>query len=561
VAAASGPEAVAAALIDSLAPGAGIGLAVHDADLRMLLISPSLAELSGTPAEAQLGRLLTEALPGEVGEVAEASLRMVAATGEPLLNLEPAVEAGRERGWLISVFPLPFEGRDLIAVVALDVTASRDAQERLERSRRMLATAQRMAGVGSWSWDVDADRWTWSDELYALAGFDPAEPPPDIREVLKGVPPDLAEAILSGTSVALRDGQPYEISFPLELPDGSRRIIRGRGEPVRGPSGRVVRIDGFAQDVTELSRAEDRQRTAAVLGRLALSGMPIEALEGQAVEAVARELELDPAAAAAVLRSPADAPEAGGPDLVGDDAAAFVATVATIVANARERLRAEERVAEQSAARGRLVAQALDAEDRERRVISEALHDGPLQDLLALGHDVARLEPAAEGDAQHIERVRDGIARAVKQIREVMLDLHPVLLQVGGLESALKAICSQHARHGGFACEAEIGPGAAGPRDELVLSLVRELLRNVAKHAGATAVRVRVTCDRGTVVLEVTDDGVGIAPGRVREALGQGHIGLASSHERAEAIGGSLRVGARDDGRPGTQALAVLPLA
>ena len=228
-------QGVAAALVEAVTPGSGIGLAVHDEDLRMLLISPSLAELSGTPAEAQLGVRLTEALPGEVGEVAEASLRTVAETGEPLLGIEPAIEKGRERGWLISVFPLHHGGRDLIAVVALDVTESREAHERLERSRRLLAEAQRMAGVGSWSWDVDADRWTWSDELFRIAGLEPRDEPPDLRALLAAIPPESRDAVRAVTSNALRDGEPYEVAFPIERPSGGRRMIRGRGAPFRGP--------------------------------------------------------------------------------------------------------------------------------------------------------------------------------------------------------------------------------------------------------------------------------------------------------------------------------------
>ena len=247
------------------------------------------------------------------------------------------------------------------------------------------------------------------------------------------------------------------------------------------------------------------------------------------------------------------------PGRVGHDDAAFMAAVANVLASAAVRLESEAEVAAQSEARGRLVALALDAEDRERRRISEALHDGPLQDLLTLGHDIARLRPAADGDEDQLGRVRDGLARAVTQIREVMLDLHPVQLQVGGLESALRAICAQQAAAAGYVCVVEIEPGAAGHRDELVLSLARELLRNAAKHARAREVAVRVTLEDAGVHLEVTDDGTGFAADRLGDALGQGHIGVASSRERAEAIGGSFRVGPRDDGRPGTQAVAILP--
>ena len=285
----------------------------------------------------------------------------------------------------------------------------------------------------------------------------------------------------------------------------------------------------------------------------------------QVVPAPPLALRYSMRSSAAVVVGPPEAPlgvlsvHAAEPGRLNDEGVAFMATVANILANAAERLRAEAELAEQAAARGRLVAQALDAEDRTRRGISEALHDGPLQNLLALGHDVSRLRPDTDDDEQHLVRVRDGLARAVQQIRKVMLDLHPVALQVGGLEPALKAISAQHSRLGGYECWVEIDPAASGPRDELVLSIGRELLRNVAKHANASNVQVSVRRSGNATVLEVIDDGIGIAPGRLQQAPGEGHIGVASSVERAEAIGGSLRVGSRTDGFSGTRAVAVLP--
>lgn len=630
------PPDVAGALFDALAPGSGIGVAVHDEDLRLLLISPSLAEWSGVPIAEQLGHRLAGERFGGVGALAEETLREVARTGRALVDLEPAAETGRQRGWLISVYPLDFQGHRLLGVVAVDVSESRRAKERLERSRELLATAQRLARVGSWSWDVEADAWTWSDELFRLTGLPPGEAP-SLQALLSAVPADSRDALAQVTADLLRYGEPAELAFPLERPDGTRRTIRGRGVPHRGPSGRVVRVDGFAQDVTELARAEAQQAAAAALGRLALSGMPIEALLRHAADTLAEELELDHAAvamaragdselevravsggaealldgrevlaapgsllahtlrlgkpvvvrdwhderriegaellrregirsSAAVVIGPADAPigvlsgHAREPDRVSDDDVAFMDTIANLIASATERLRVEEQVAAHSAARGRLVAQALDAEDRTRRGISEALHDGPLQDLLALGHEISRLAPAREGDAVHLVRAREGLARAVDLIRESMLDLHPVVLQVGGLESALRAICTQHTRLDGFSCDVTVDPAASGARDELVLSLARELLRNVAKHAGASAVRVRVKRVAEGIVLDVTDNGGGIPAGRLQEALGQGHIGVASGRERAEAIGGRLRVGPRSDGARGTQATALLPI-
>jgi two-component system NarL family sensor kinase len=332
--------------------------------------------------------------------------------------------------------------------------------------------------------------------------------------------------------------------------EGGRLVVRwlsGRNTPGQG----------------EVELDED-SLTAQVLrarGPLIVPGWELETRFPHAP--LARELGVR--SSAAVVIGPREAPigvlsgHSTAPGRVGHDDAAFMAAVANVLASASVRLESEAEVAAQSAARGRLVALALDAEDRARRRISEALHDGPLQDLLALGHDVARLRPAAEGDEDHLGRVRDGLSRAVTQIREVMLDLHPVQLQVGGLESALRAICTQQAAAAGYVCHVEIEPAAGGRRDELVLALARELLRNAAKHAGAREVAVRVSLEDDGVRLEVTDDGTGFAPDRLGDALGQGHIGVASSRERAEAIGGSFRVGPRDDGRPGTQAVARLP--
>ena len=95
----------------------------------------------------------------------------------------------------------------------------------------------------------------------------------------------------------------------------------------------------------------------------------------------------DPAAPYGALAAHSVHPGAVGPEHV-----MFLQAVANVLDSAVARLRAEEEIAEQAAARGRLVAQALDAEERTRREISEMLHDGPLQDLLALNQELLRLD-------------------------------------------------------------------------------------------------------------------------------------------------------------------------
>jgi two-component system NarL family sensor kinase len=153
---------------------------------------------------------------------------------------------------------------------------------------------------------------------------------------------------------------------------------------------------------------------------------------------------------------------------------------------------------------------------------------------------------------------REGVERAVRRLREAVHALHPVVLQHGGLEAAMQAAADQAARQGSFTTHVAVDPDATGLRDELVMSLARELLNNCAKHADAQAVRVAVRRDDGAVVLEVADDGCGLDLVAVAEAPMNGHIGLASLTQRVEAVGGTLDLQAAAGG--GTTVRAKLPV-
>jgi signal transduction histidine kinase len=235
----------------------------------------------------------------------------------------------------------------------------------------------------------------------------------------------------------------------------------------------------------------------------------------------------------------------------------FLQAVANVLATAIGRKRTEERIVELAAARGRLVAQTLAAEDRARRSISEVLHDHALQDLLASRQDLVEVIEEPDGDPQRAVRAREGIERAVQLLREAVFNLHPVVLEHAGLASAIRAVADHQGRRGGFDCDIEVDDHATGVHDELILSLARELLTNVTKHAGAKRVKVAVVRRDESVLLTVEDDGRGIDRGRRESALREGHVGLASSAERVEALAGEFEVERRAGG--GTRARAVLP--
>jgi PAS domain S-box-containing protein len=253
------------------------------------------------------------------------------------------------------------------------------------------------------------------------------------------------------------------------------------------------------------------------------------------------------------------------PRRFSEEEVTFLQEVANKLATAIEHYRAEEELRERSEAiarlaaeRQRIVAEALDAEDRTRQHISERLHDEALQALLAARQDLA--QAARTGDAAHLQRARDGVQQAIRDLRGAVADLHPVFLEHGGLASAVRTMLEHQAERAGLELDLELDLRSAGrgTRDQLILSVVRELCLNCARHAEASALRVRLSQGEREVVLEVDDDGRGMDSLRPEAALREGHIGLASIAQRVEAVGGRFTLVSGPG--EGTHVRATVPL-
>jgi two-component system, NarL family, sensor kinase len=203
-------------------------------------------------------------------------------------------------------------------------------------------------------------------------------------------------------------------------------------------------------------------------------------------------------------------------------------------------VRREDRIRHLAASRQKLVAQALSAEDRARRELAYVLHDEVVQSLLSAKQD---LKAASRGKLGYIDRAIAAVEQTVGQLRSQIASLHPHQLETFGLAAAVDQVAEEKGRLGGFAPVVSIDEEAVGVRDDLVLSLARELLQNAARHSGAQTVHLDLERRDGHIVLSCTDDGRGIDSPQDREAaLRAGHLGLAGLTERVEAIGGTFEV-------------------
>jgi signal transduction histidine kinase len=195
-------------------------------------------------------------------------------------------------------------------------------------------------------------------------------------------------------------------------------------------------------------------------------------------------------------------------------------------------------------ARERLVV----AGEEERRRLRRNLHDELAPTLAAAGLTAATaadlLGRDADAAARALDRLQRGLTAAVADIRRLVDELRPVLLDEHGLAGAIRERAEELAPQLRIAVDVPAPlPELPAAVDVAAYRICQEALMNVLKHASATQVRVRLAVAGGSLELEVTDDGVGTVPA---VAGGRG-VGLTSMRERAEELGGSCTVA----GRPG----------
>jgi signal transduction histidine kinase len=181
------------------------------------------------------------------------------------------------------------------------------------------------------------------------------------------------------------------------------------------------------------------------------------------------------------------------------------------------------------------------------------IHDGPLQSLAAAGFGLKDLEQRLpDGEAARI--LGDIIAeladaeRSLRSLAGTLEDGRPEIplardILAGELKRFARRSAAQVDVHGNWLYHPDSRSQAL-----TIKALLRESLTNVAKHAGAREVVVRLQASATHVLLEIEDDGRGFEPGLARGSAGAATIGLASMHERVRLLGGDLEILSRAGG-------------
>jgi PAS domain S-box-containing protein len=213
-----------------------------------------------------------------------------------------------------------------------------------------------------------------------------------------------------------------------------------------------------------------------------------------------------------------------------------------------------------------LSSELLQTEERERRRIATEIHDRIGQTLAVTKIQLGALR--SEFDSRdlkkRVEDIRDLVTQTIRDTRSLTFELSPPILYELGLRAALEWLAEMVHKQSGLEVQVA-GDGSdrelEASKRVLLFRTCRELLFNVAKHAGATRARLSIGGDAATIMIKITDDGIGFDPALLQagyDPLDRG-FGLFSIREQVQHLDGVLEV----DSTPGrgSSVTVVMPLA
>ena len=217
--------------------------------------------------------------------------------------------------------------------------------------------------------------------------------------------------------------------------------------------------------------------------------------------------------------------------------------IAIIVASMADK---REKTSRLYAARFRYASERLlTVQEEERRRIAGELHDGVGQVLtaLTLTLDAASTAPRLETAVNHVRAARRLSDTALSETRDLAHRMRPVRSEERGLVPSLRDLASQSGFPVRVVADAEASdPALVGPTATVeVYRIVQEALANAARHSGAAQAEVSLSHRDGRLTVVVADEGTGFS----RVDQDEPGIGLAGMEERAELLGGMLRITSR----------------
>jgi len=444
----------------------------------------------------------------------------------------------------------------LVVIEAAFIVALLANRRRLQASEDRISLAADAADLYCWEWEIPSDQvWTTGTGRNAL-DWRPSRPL-TFEQVMERVHPDDRESMRQALQRSVEGGGDYEVDYRLVAPGVDTRWLAARGRCEFDRDGKPLRMRGVTIDITKRRQAEEAliaseqrvslaadaanlrcwvhdlvtdQMWATQTGRNVLGWWPSRPLTfEQFMERVHPDDRQSVRRAVQRSREDRSDYEAEYRLVVPGGGTRWVAArgrrefdrdgkplrMRGVTIDITKRRQAEEAARELS---GRLI----NAQEEERSRLARELHDDVTQRLALLAIDAGRGErnlPSAAGGTA-MRAMRESLIRLSEDVHALAYRLHPSILEDLGLIEALKTECERFGRVASIPVDLKAQEVPDPLPHAVALCLYRiaqEALRNVGRHARASAVQVSLRRLDGGVQLAVRDNGAGFDPAQQRD--------------------------------------------
>ena len=476
-----------------------------------------------------------------------------------------------------------------VASIVASAATRAEVERELKRRENLLATAQDVAGLGSWEWQIASGQVWWSRELFEVHGQDPDCFEPSLESFLAIIAPEDLDRVRALVEHSLSTREPLEYDYTFVRGDGTRRIGYALARWMEDREGNPDRLIGTVQDITETREAEQRirdseRRFRAIFDHAGL-GMATVSPQGTIREANhafhsmlgysagdlrgkhfaelthSEDIQADLVLYEELLEGLREEYSLEKRFLRSDGVAVWGLLTATAVRDARgqptmavgmvqditvakqaveDLMDSRAQLSAKSDELIRLTRRLVELQEVERRNIAHDLHDEVGQILTGLKLTL-EAAPGSQTAGEMVDKALPLVEDLISLVRDITLSLRPPMLDDLGLLPTLSWHITRYEHstditvefsHQGIERRFDTHVETAAYR------VIQEALTNIARHARVDAATVRVEVEDERLRVTVGDRGVGFDPARLDTST----HGLLGMRERLTSLGGGLSI-------------------
>jgi len=479
--------------------------------------------------------------------------------------------------------------------------------EELRKSEERYQLAVQGSTDGIWDWNILTNEVFYSDRYRELLDYSREEFPNIFASFESVLHPDDTDRVLRVMDAHLKQGAPHDVEFRLRTKKGEFRWFRGRGLAVWNAQGLPVRMAGSITDITlkkvseQLVRESEEKFSKAF--RSSPNGIAITELDtGRYIEVndsfcqmygyPKEEMLGRTSVELGVFSSPADRERVIGPVRAeghvkdqelrmrtrSGEAKTLLFSAERIELGGQQcivlvlfditaRLQAEEGLEKTTRLLRALTSRLQFLREEERTHLAREIHDHLGQLLTALSLDLRLVERRAANVAEPELRAalvskttsaRQLADETISAVQKIATELRPAILDRLGLEAAIESEADAFQSRTGVNCRCTLPAtqvALTNGQATAIFRVFQEILTNVARHAHASNLTVRLQPQDHALLLEVEDDGVGLQPGDIANPTSLGLLGMK---ERVAILGGKITFGRKNE--RGTRVVVEIPV-